>query len=173
VRLPKPKMNEPSAIYKVVGDDGKEYGPASPGQIRQWISEGRVVRETPIFMDGANDWNFVGLLPEFAGFFSATMPPPAIAPPAPSHRTNPLATAGFVCGILSVTLICCCGGFPFNILGLIFSIIALLQINENPTRFEGRGLAIAGLILSAIGILFFLFALATNHEHFNFNTNQF
>jgi hypothetical protein len=164
-------MNDETAIYKIVGDDGKEYGPATAGQIRQWISEQRIERDTPIFVAAAKDWNFVGLLPEFAGFFSTGAHPPTIAPVPSLRRTNPLATAGLVCGILSLTLICCCGGFPFNVLGLIFSIIALMQISENPLRFEGRGIAIAGLILSAIGILFLLFALASNHARVNFYSN--
>ena len=58
-----------SAIYKIIGKDGKEYGPVTGEQIRQWIAEGRVERRTPVFVDGAKDWNFVGLLPEFAGLF--------------------------------------------------------------------------------------------------------
>ena len=61
-----------NAIYKIIGEDGKEYGPATVGQIRQWIAEGRVERQTPIFVDGAKDWNFVGLLPEFTGCFAAS-----------------------------------------------------------------------------------------------------
>jgi hypothetical protein len=70
-----------SVIYKVIGEDGKEYGWVDAEQMRQWIAEGRVERQTPVFVDGAKDWNFVGLLPEFAGFFAGGTPPP-IAPPA-------------------------------------------------------------------------------------------
>src|SRR5271170_2034911 len=121
-----------NAIYKIIGEDGKEYGPATGEQIRQWITEGRVERQTPIFVDGAKDWNFVGLLPEFAGCFAASGAPPPIAPLKPGAsaagqipKTNSFATTGFICGILSVPfVICCCAGIPFNILGLIFSIIA-------------------------------------------------
>jgi hypothetical protein len=76
-------------------------------------------------------------------------------------------------GILSVTFVCCCGGFPFNVLGLIFSIIALVQIGERPESHTGRGLAIAGLILSVISFLFLVIALASGHPHINFNTGQF
>jgi hypothetical protein len=172
-------MNEQSAIYKVVGDDGKEYGPATAGQIRQWISEGRVVRETPIFMEGANDWNFVGLLPEFANCFAGGAPP-AIAPPRPgtstvgqTPATNSFATTGLIFGILSMTLCWCCGGFPFNLLGLIFSLIALIQINDRPQLHEGRGLALAGLILSIASFLIFLVLLATDHTHVYFNNGNF
>jgi hypothetical protein len=168
-----------SAIYKTIGKDGHEYGPATGEQIRQWIAEGRVERQTPVFVDGAKDWNFVGLLPEFAHCFTGEAPPP-IAPLKPGTspagrmpRTNSFATAGLVCGILSVTFVCCCGGFPFNILGLVFSIIALVHISERPELQAGRGLAIAGLILCLISFLFLIVALASGHTHINFNTGQF
>jgi len=58
--------------------------------------------------------------------------------------------AGFVCGLLS--WVCCCG-CPFNMLGLIFSIVALVQIGSAVEKQEGRGLAIAGLICSAVSLL--------------------
>jgi hypothetical protein len=143
-----------NAIYKIIGEDGKEYGPATPEQIRQWVAEGRVEHRTPIFVDGAKDWNFVGLLPEFAGFFAAPInapAPPGISPASPLAKTNSYARAGMICGILSVT--CCCCGFPFGILGLVFSLIGLSQINANPQLQLGRGMAIAGLILSLLSLL--------------------
>jgi hypothetical protein len=162
-------------MYKIIGTDGKEYGPLSSDQIRRWIAENRVERQTPVFVEGAKDWNFLGLLPEFAGYFSGAAPitPPVIIPPGQPRKTHSFATAGLVCGILSVTLCACCGGFPFNVLGLIFSIIALLQINESPQLFEGRGLAIAGIILSAVSFLIFLVLLASGHTHVNLNNGQF
>jgi hypothetical protein len=166
-------------MYKIIGQDGKEYGPTTAEQLRQWIAENRVERRTPVFVDGAKDWNFVGLLTEFANCFAHSAPPP-IAPLKPGAstagqmpKTNSFATAGLIFGILSLTLICRCGGFPFNILGIIFSIIALVQISEHPELHEGRGLAIAGLILSAAGFLFLLIALASGHSHVVINTNQF
>ena len=70
-----------------------------------------------------------------------------------------LAKAGLICGILSITIACCCGGLPFNLLGLVFSIIALVQIGENPRRYGGKDMAIIGLILSALGTLILLLAL--------------
>ena len=163
-----------NAIYKIIGEDGKEYGPATAEQIRQWTVEGRVEHRTPIFVDGAKDWNFVGLLPEFANCFPASAVPPTIAPPLRGTsnagrmaKNNSYAQAGMIFGILSVT--CCCCGFPFGILGLVFSLIALSQINANPELHEGRGMAIAGLILSSLSLLLgagtALFNLASIHPH--------
>ncbi len=123
-------------MYKIIGIDGQQYGPVSANQIRQWIAEGRIEHQTPVFVDGAKDWNFTGLLPEFAGLFAGGTPPP-IAPLTPGAatagqlpRTNSFALAGMIFGILSVTLFCCCCGFPFGLLGLIFSLIGLSQIRR-------------------------------------------
>jgi hypothetical protein len=143
-------------MYKIIGTDGKEYGPISADQIRLWISENRVERQTPVFADGAKDWNFLGLLPEFAGYFSGATPvaPAVITAPGQPRKTNSFATAGLVCGILSFMCCMCCCGFPFSLFGIVFSLVGLSQINANPQQQEGRGIAIAGLILSAAG--FFL-----------------
>jgi hypothetical protein len=162
-----------NAIYKIIGDDGKEYGPATAEQIRQWTAEGRVERRTPIFVDGAKDWNFVGLLPEFAGLFSSAAPPPAIASVGQTRKTNGFATAGLVLGILSLSFCWCCGGFPFNVLGVIFSIVALVQIGGRPESSSGRGLAIAGLVLSAASFLIFLALLLSGNTHLYFHNGQF
>ena len=63
--------------------------------------------------------------------------------PIQNNQTDGFAVAGF---ILSLVSILCCGGTSF--LGLIFSIIGL--VNCNNTGKGGKGLAIAGIVLSAI-----------------------
>lgn len=140
-------------MYKIIGADGRQYGTVSAGQIKQWIAEGRVDSRTPVFTDGAENWTFAGLLPEFAGLFPAGAPP-AIAPSSWPRRTSSSATTGLVCGILSWVFFCCCGGFPFNLLGLVFSLTGLSQIGRHPEIYEGRGVAIAGLILSIASLVF-------------------
>jgi hypothetical protein len=171
-----------NAIYKIIGEDGKEYGPATVEQIRQWVAEGRVEHRTPVFVDGAKDWNFIGLLPEFANCFPASGTPPNIAPPVrgissagQKAKTNSYAQAGMIFGILS--LVCCCCGFPFGVLGLVFSLIGLSQINANPQLHEGRGMAIAGLVLSIVSLLLgagsMFLNLMMNQSHVAWNIGQF
>jgi hypothetical protein len=162
-------------MYKIIGTDGRHYGPVSAGQIRKWIAEGRIERQTPVFVDGAKDWTFVGLLPEFANSY-ATTTPPAIPLPGRTRQTSSFATAGLVCGILSWVLFCCCGGFPFNVLGLVFSLIGLSQTGRYPGLYEGRGLAIAGVALSVASLILVigltLWSLAYNppHSQWHFKT---
>jgi hypothetical protein len=163
-----------STTYKIIGEDGKEYGPVSGELLRRWIAEGRVESRTPVFVDGAEDWNFVGLLPEFANCFKPTTTPAAISMPGQPPKTNSYATAGLVCSILA--WICCCG-FPFNLLGLVFSLVALSQINRHPGLYEGRGLAIAGLVLSIASLLLtlgvVLWSLAFDPSAFEWNFKSF
>lgn len=169
-------------MYKIIGANGQQYGPATVEQIRKWIAEGRIERETPVLVDGAKDWNFVGLLPEFKGLFAGGTPPlitPLPAGGAPAGqvpRTNSFALAGMIFGILSVTLFCCCCGFPFGLLGLIFSLIGLSQTNQSPHLYEGRSMAIIGLILSitslVLGASWVVFSLMTNQAHINWNLGQ-
>jgi hypothetical protein len=155
-------------MYKIIATDGREYGPISGVQLRQWITEGRVESRTPVFVDGAKEWNFVGLLPEFANCFAR---PPVVLPHSHLRQTNSSATTGLICGILAWVLFCCCCGFPFNLLGLVFSLIGLAQINRHPEIYEGRGQAIAGLVLSISSLLLILFCLMWSVATDNFQVN--
>src|SRR5579885_427216 len=139
-----------STTYKIIGADGRPYGPVAAEQIRRWIAESRVESRTPVLTEGGKDWTFVGLLPEFADCFAGAAPPTIAPPPAPP-RVNPYAIAGLVCSLLA--WVCCCGFPPFNLLGLIFSLIGLSQINQRSELYEGRGLAIAGLVLPIVSLL--------------------
>ena len=62
-------------------------------------------------------------------------------------KTNGLAIAGFVMSIVSVFL--CCG--ILNVPGLILSIVGLVKAKDY--NGDGKGLAIAGIIISAIVIV--------------------
>jgi hypothetical protein len=64
-------------MYKIIGADGKEYGPITAEQLRQWVAEGRANAQTQVLPEGAANWTTVGQLPEFAAA------PPGIAPITP------------------------------------------------------------------------------------------
>ncbi len=143
-------------MYTIMGADGREYGPVTADQVRQWISEGRANAQTRVRTEGAADWKLLNEFPEFASQ-TAVEPASGIAPApfpvAPSSRNNSMATAGMVLGILSLTLACCCYGLPFNVAGIICSSIALSQLKKDPVNHQGRGMAIAGLVLSILSIV--------------------
>lgn len=136
-------------MYRIIGADHREYGPISADQIRQWLSEGRLNGATLVQAEGVPGWRPLATFPEFGVPPQHTPGAPAGAPSyAPSTApTNNNAITGLVFGILSV--LCACS--PFGIIGIIFSCIALSQINKN-TGQKGKGMAIAGLVLSIVGV---------------------
>lgn len=147
-------------MYKVIGANQQQYGPATAGQLRQWIAEGRVNADTLVQPEGATDWKPLRSFPEFAtvpGLNPATPPvmPPTIPFGTYVQQTNGLALAGMIMGILSLTVgwFCCGFGPVFSILGLVFSCIGLAQINRNPEQFTGKGLAITGIVLSVLRLV--------------------
>jgi hypothetical protein len=73
-------------MYKIIGADGKEYGPVSAEQLRQWLKEGRINSQTRVVAEGGTDWKAFGDCPEFADP-AAPKPPPFTA--HPSGGINP------------------------------------------------------------------------------------
>lgn len=61
-------------MYKIIGADGKEYGPVTIEQLRQWLSEGRVNLQTRVLAEGTTDWKNLGEVPELSGIMPAAPP---------------------------------------------------------------------------------------------------
>ncbi len=136
-------------MYKIIGADGKEYGPISAEQLRQWLREGRVNSQTKVKAEGAADWQLLNTLPEFA----AELSPPAFTPPSGQvatgrAKTSAMAITSLVLGILGLFS---CGATA--LIGLILGIVALIKIRNSEGRLGGNGLAIAGIIVSGIFLL--------------------
>lgn len=68
--------------YFIIGGDGKEYGPITEGNIRQWLAEGRLNAQTSVRTDADANWRPLGTFAEFADIFQT---PPTIAPPPSSE----------------------------------------------------------------------------------------
>ena len=67
-------------MYKIIGVDGRQYGPVGADQIRTWITENRVGAQSLVQSEGAPDWKPLNTFPEFADALSAKAPPTASAP---------------------------------------------------------------------------------------------
>ncbi len=153
-------------MYKIRGADNREYGPVSADVVRQWIAQRRVIAQTLLQPEGSSDWRMVADFPEFADALAPQSPIPAVPPsarPPPVSasptalgrppETSATAIASLVLGIL--------GFFSCGItalIGLILGFVSLGQIRKSNGRLSGSGLAIAGICVSG---LFLLFALAT------------
>ena len=75
-------------MYRIIGGDGREYGPVSAAQIEQWIAQNRSNARTQIKAEGAETWSSLGELPEFANAFTAR----AAIPPLPGTRPDATPT---------------------------------------------------------------------------------
>jgi type II secretory pathway pseudopilin PulG len=123
-------------MYRIIGGDGKEYGPVSAEQIQQWLKAGRVDALTKAAREGTTDWRPIGEFPEL-------MPAPYV-----EAQTDGKAIGSLVCGILSVTILSCLAGIPAIILGHM----SRSAIRKSLGQLKGEGMALAGLILGYVSL---------------------
>ena len=87
-------------MYKIIGADGKEYGPVTPEQLRQWMADGRVNTQTRVQLEGATDWMLLGELPEFSSI-TGDVPPPANVPVDPEALATQILARDYTIKISS------------------------------------------------------------------------
>ena len=145
-------------MYKIIGADGKEYGPVSAELLRDWIQQGRVSPQSQVRPEGSTEWKPLVNFPEFT---APSTTPPLMSPPIKDDRASPKIAAG-VCGILLgsfgvhkfilgytgaglimllVTLLTCFLAAPvMSIIGLIEGILYLTKSDAEFVRtyVEGR-----------------------------------
>ena len=85
-------------------------------------------------------------------------PPGGFQPP----RTNGLAVTSMILGLLWV---CWLG----SILAVIFGHVALSQIKKSNGTQQGKGFAVAGLVLGYLGVLTLILALVFGEWTWSFN----
>ena len=148
-------------MYKIIGTDGRQYGPVNAEQLRHWLAENRVHAQTLVQTEGAQDWKPLSSLPEFATELNAVPPPVIPAPGAAAARASHKIAAGifgillgslgihkFILGytsagliMLLVTVLSCFALSPImHIIGLIEGIIYLCKPDEEFVRVyvDGR-----------------------------------
>ena len=149
-------------MYKIIGADGKEYGPISADVVRKWIAEGRANAQTKILPESATEWVTVAQIPEL----NATIP--TIAPPAATY--SPIASGGgggadLVAGPAIGLIVTAALGFVATVIGVAWNILGagmgMNQPGVDPgmqkfvTMFSGTmgvvsgilGFVVSGLIL--------------------------
>ena len=144
------------ANYLIIGGDGKEYGPAAEADLRQWIAEKRLNAESRVKSESDAEFRPLAQIPEFADAFAphatapaapgaSFSPPPLAAAPSAPAKTSRLAIASLVLGILGVLT---CGATA--LVGLILGIIAMAKVKSSGGKLGGNGIALAGIIVSAV-----------------------
>jgi hypothetical protein len=142
------RQRKKNCMYRVLGADGKEYGPINDEVLRQWITQGRANAQTKVRAEGGTEWQTLAMVPEFEAVFAAAPggPPPLPATPV-KVKTSGMAIASLVLGILGL-----CG--ITALVGLVLGIISLVKINRSGGRLSGQGLAIAGICVSGLMLFF-------------------
>ncbi|MCX8157776.1 MAG: DUF4339 domain-containing protein [Verrucomicrobiae bacterium] len=135
-------------MYRVIGGDGREYGPASVQEVRQWLAQGRLHVQSLVRSEAEPTWRPLHTFPELT-------PPPPAALGAVSHppTSNPMALWGFVFGLLSLLGSClCCCACPVNLLAILFSTLGLAQASRERDT-HSQTLAVVGLILGILSLV--------------------
>jgi hypothetical protein len=88
------------------------------------------------------------------------MSPGVWQPPPPPYRPNKqpshgLALASMIVGIAGMVLGGCFGPLP-GLVALVLGLTALSQIKKSPDQVGGKPFAIAGVIIGAISVVFYL-----------------
>jgi Domain of unknown function (DUF4190)/GYF domain 2 len=139
-------------MYKLIGSDGREYGPVSLDRIQQWVAEGRINARTQVQAAGSEGWLRATQIPEISSMLAARSGAPgALSAPPPGSTDAPrkgLAVTSLVLGILSF-LTCILTGIPAIICGHI----ALSRARREPAQYGGPGMALAGLILGYVSLV--------------------
>jgi TM2 domain-containing membrane protein YozV len=146
-------------MYKIIGTDGRQYGPIGIEQIRVWIAQNRVNAHTLAQSEGSTEWKPLISFPELAVEFKIA--PPPVAGYGHNPRAHNKIAAG-ICGILLgglgvhkfilgytgaglimlvITLVTCFFAAPVvHIIGLIEGIIYLCKTDDDfvHTYVDGR-----------------------------------
>ncbi|HUE37439.1 MAG TPA: GYF domain-containing protein [Candidatus Acidoferrum sp.] len=138
-------------MYKIIGTDGRQYGPVSVEQIRQWLAQSRVNAQTMAQAQGSYEWKPLSSFPELADEFKAA--PPA----APGAYSNPRASnkiAAGICGILLGSL----GVHKFILgytgAGLIMLLVSILAPVLTCFTFGFLATGVMGIIGLIEGIIY-------------------
>lgn len=80
---------------------------------------------------------------------------PPMPPQAPKAPANAMAIASLVCGILAIIL---CWFYMVNIAALILAIVGVvcgaMGMKQAKLTGSGNGMAVAGLVISIVGLVF-------------------
>jgi hypothetical protein len=147
-------------MYRVIGADGKEYGPVTLEQLKTWVAESRLNAQTRVRAEGSGEWKAASEFPEINGLFGLATAGPELPPLSTTAgpgapKSQGLAITSFVLGILALLCFWILTGIPAIICGHI----AYNRSRRAPAQYGGGGFAIAGLSLGYASILISLVIL--------------
>jgi TM2 domain-containing membrane protein YozV len=85
-------------MYKIIGTDGRHYGPVEADQIRRWLAEHRLNANSLAQSEGSTDWKPLISFPEFSSEFNQA------PPPVSGFGYNPRASNKIPAGVCAILL---------------------------------------------------------------------
>lgn len=149
--------------YIIIGGDGKEYGPVTAEEVREWVQAGRANGETRIKPEGDENWTCLRDLPEFGkdlgGSTSAgsTAPPPHSADPQGGGGSDPALPSDLFTRDYSVWSAGC-----FERGWAVLSANLGASIGTSAIFMVMIGVLIALMMIPLIGLLFSLLWIVIN-----------
>lgn len=70
-----------------------------------------------------------------------------------SSADQTLPIVSLVLGVLSAVFVCCYGGIWLGLPAIVLGFMGLRNADSDPSRYGGRGLAIAGLVIGIITLI--------------------
>jgi hypothetical protein len=138
---------------------GTHHGPVPLHELQRMVTSGEIESNGLVWKRGMAAWVPAHQVPELRFPGGSTMPSlrdsnyPAQPILTTSTAFQPPRTSGLAIASLVLGLVWLCG--LGSLLALIFASVALSQISRSRGRLEGKGLAIAGLILGILGLSLF------------------
>jgi len=146
-------------MFKIIGIDGRQYGPVDAEQIKRWIAAGRADASTKAQAEGSQDWKSLAEFPEFAEALAAKVPPTQAErthelPPHPQGGER-LATAVQVASIERATIDVgsCLGRAWDKMMGDLWTIVgisALVWLALSASHAVYVGIVITGPLLGGL-----------------------
>ena len=151
-----------------IARDGKQLGPFSIEEINRQLAAGTLSLSDNAWYEGAAGWAPLSTVPGITGAAPSSTPPttPVVTPAVPAVAvtpvpaaapTEPLAIWSLVLGLVG-RLGFCCGGPMLGIGAIVCGHLGLSKINANP-HLQGRGLAVAGLVIGYFAVVSWLLYL--------------
>jgi hypothetical protein len=157
-----------------IARDGQPMGPFSLEEVNRQLAAGTLSLSDQAWYEGAAGWAPLSKVPGVNGsptgtasavpsqanpttpsapsVTAPTVGGPVTAVPVPSAPTEPLAIWSLVLSLLAVCGFCCTPVVITGIGGVVCGHLALSKIGTKP-ELQGRGLAMAGLIIGYFAII--------------------
>jgi hypothetical protein len=165
-------MADENNWYYAMG--GQQQGPVPLDHLKHWLTTGQLQSTELVWREGMANWMPANQVPELRGFAPAMTGAAAAGfghqPPQPQAggHVNPVnyespyavqqdprilaqvsqARTSMICGIIGIF----CIGFILGLIAIIMASQAMSSMRKTGSE-EGRGMAVAGMVLGILGLI--------------------